>query len=62
MPGAFYDDAVAWSFDTGVTKGVGSTRRFVPHAGVTRAEVATFLHRAAGTPEVTVVEACPNDV
>jgi hypothetical protein len=43
-------DAIDWALVTGVTTGTGETT-FSPDAGCTRAQVATFLWRAAGKPE-----------
>ena len=49
-PGAFYAEAVGWALANGITKGTGDTT-FSPGKGCTRAEVVTFLWRAAGEPE-----------
>lgn len=49
----FFADAVAWMVAEGVTNGTSATT-FSPHRYVTRAEVATFLYRVAGSPNVTV--------
>ena len=43
-------DAIDWALVNGVTTGTGETT-FSPDAGCTRAQVATFLWRAAGKPE-----------
>ena len=43
-------DAIDWALVTGVTTGTGNTT-FSPDAGCTRAQVVTFLWRAAGKPE-----------
>ena len=43
-PGLFYADAVAWASSTGITNGMGSGT-FGGDVLVTRAQVATFLHR-----------------
>ena len=43
-PGVFYADAVAWASSTGITTGMGSGT-FGGEVSVTRAQVATFLHR-----------------
>jgi hypothetical protein len=45
------DDAVSWMVDTGVTFGTSPTT-FSPELPVTRAQVAAFLHRLVGSPEV----------
>lgn len=47
---AYYADAVAWATKTGVTAGVGDNK-FAPDASCTRAQLVTFLWRAAGRPE-----------
>lgn len=46
---AWYADAVAWAVDRGVTNGTSETT-FSPDATCTRAQVVTFLWRAAGSP------------
>ena len=48
-PGAYYYDAVKWAVGAGVTKGTGNNM-FSPAKSCTRAEIVTFLWRAAGTP------------
>lgn len=45
----FYS-AVQWAVERGITTGTGADR-FSPNAPSTRAEVVTFLWRAAGSPE-----------
>lgn len=50
--GMFFSEAVAWMVAEGVTNGVSATT-FEPNRPVTRAEVAAFLYRVAGTPPVT---------
>ena len=45
-----YADAILWAADTGVTKGYGGGL-FKPDQDCTRAQVVTFLWRAAGEPE-----------
>lgn len=52
-PGDFFADAVGWMVAEGITTGTSATT-FSPHRYVTRGEVATFLHRAAGSPAVSV--------
>ena len=44
--------AVQWAVETGVTTGTTATT-FSPNMTVTRAQVVTFLHRAAGLPSVS---------
>ena len=46
---SYYIDAVAWAYNTGVTMGKSETS-FDPLGRCTRAEVVTFLWRAAGEP------------
>ena len=48
--GAYYEDAVTWAVEKGITKGTSETT-FAPKALCTRAQVVTFLWRAAGCPE-----------
>ena len=50
VPGAYYEDAVLWAAENGVTKGVDETH-FAPDATCIRAQTVTFLWRAAGSPE-----------
>ena len=47
---AYYYDAVAWAVDEGVTGGTTATT-FSPNNACTRAQMVTFLWRAAGEPE-----------
>ena len=51
-PGQWYYDAVSWavSREPAITNGVSATT-FAPENGCTRAQVVTFLWRAAGCPE-----------
>ena len=52
VPGnAYYADAVAWAVANGVTNGTSATT-FSPDKPCTRAQVVTFLWRAAGCPAV----------
>ena len=50
IPGSYYEKAVAWAIGQGITKGT-TEETFSPNDTVTRAQVVTFLHRAAGEPE-----------
>ena len=50
--GSYYYDAVLWAVANNVTAGTSATT-FSPEDGCTRAQVVTFLWRAAGTPEPT---------
>ena len=47
---AYYYDAVLWAAENGITGGVDDTH-FAPNAPCTRAQIVTFLWRAAGCPE-----------
>ena len=48
--GDYYADAVAWAYEQGITAGISATS-FGPALPCTRAQMATFLWRAAGSPE-----------
>ena len=48
--GAYYYDAVLWAAEQGITDGTGNGK-FSPDAPCTRAQIVTFLWRAAGSPE-----------
>lgn len=50
--GAYYYDAVAWAVEQGITVGTSATT-FNPNAPCTRAQIVTFLWRAAGSPKAT---------
>ena len=52
--GAFYHDAACWAAQSGVTAGTSATT-FSPAAECTRAQVVTFLWRAAGCPEPVIL-------
>ncbi|MEO0492508.1 MAG: S-layer homology domain-containing protein [Actinomycetota bacterium] len=47
--GRYYAPAIDWLFDRGITTGTSPTT-FSPDAQVTRAQMATFLWRLAGSP------------
>ena len=47
---AYYYEAVKWAADKGITGGMSDTL-FAPNAACTRAQIVTFLWRAAGSPE-----------
>ena len=51
---AYFADAVKWAVDKGVTNGLSDTM-FGPYASCTRAQIVTFLWRAAGSPEPKTV-------
>ena len=48
-PGSFFEDAVAWLAQSGITTGTSPTT-FSPNQAVNRAQMATFLWRFAGEP------------
>lgn len=50
LPSAYYYDAVRWAVGSGITSGTSSVT-FSPNAVCTRAQVVTFLWRAAGSPK-----------
>ncbi|WP_455558602.1 S-layer homology domain-containing protein [Agathobaculum hominis] len=47
--GSYYEDAVIWAVDKGITTGTSATT-FDPNGICTRAQAVTFLWRAAGSP------------
>ena len=47
--GDYYYDAVKWAVEKGITEGTSATT-FSPGASCTRAQMVTFLWRAAGSP------------
>ena len=47
---AYYYEAVKWAVGKGITTGVGNNL-FAPEQPCTRAQIVTFLWRAAGSPE-----------
>ena len=47
--GVYYEEAVLWAVDKGITKGTDTTH-FSPNGICTRAQAVTFLWRAAGSP------------
>ena len=51
-PGSFYEQAVAWAVENGITGGTGDGK-FSPDATCTRAQSVTFLYRASGSPAVS---------
>ena len=48
---AYYYEAVKWAAENGITGGVGNSL-FTPNQPCTRAQIVTFLWRAAGSPVV----------
>lgn len=57
--GGFYEKAVLWAFENGITTGTDQTH-FEPNAPCSRAQVVTFLHRFRGCPEPTVSTPFPD--
>ena len=51
---AFFYEAVKWAVKSGVTNGLSDTM-FGPYESCTRAQIVTFLWRAAGSPEPKTV-------
>ena len=49
---SFYAESVLWAIDRNITSGATDTT-FNPNGSCLRAQVVTFLHRAAGNPEPT---------
>ncbi len=47
--GSYYEDAVDWAVENGITKGTNDTH-FSPDGICTRAQAVTFLWRTAGSP------------
>ena len=58
---AYYADAVVWAVDQEITQGTGGGA-FSPEKTVTRAEMVTFLWRAAGSPAPTAASSGFSDV
>ena len=58
---AYFADAVKWAVDKGVTNGLSDTM-FGPYESCTRAQIVTFLWRAAGSPEPKGTAAGMTDV
>ena len=48
--GSYYEDAVDWAVENGITKGTDDTH-FFPDGICTRAQAVTFLWRTAGSPK-----------
>ena len=46
-----YHDAIMWAYKSKITTGVTETT-FAPKDSCTRAQIVTFLYRAAGSPEI----------
>jgi len=52
VAGSFYEKAVLWALQSGVTTGTSATT-FGPDAVCSRGQVVTFLYRANGSPELS---------
>ena len=52
VSGSYYEKAVAWAIENGVTTGTTATT-FSPDATCTRAQAVAFLYRASGSPAVS---------
>lgn len=50
-PGSYYEQPVSWAVALGITNGT-TNATFSPHDTCTRAQILTFLYRAAGEPPV----------
>ena len=61
LPGAYYYEAVEWAVANGITNGITATT-FCPDMGCTRAQMVTFLWRAAGKPVPATTEMPFKDV
>jgi hypothetical protein len=55
---AWQDAPVAWMSESGITNGTSPTT-FSPDLTVTRAQLAAFLHRYAGSPRATIDDDTP---
>ena len=53
---AYYYEPVVWAVANGITNGTGDGSTFSPDMNCTRAQVVTFLWRAAGAPEPVSTE------
>lgn len=49
--GAWYNKALAWALEKGITKGTGDGTTFSPEQDCSENEIMTFLWRAAGSPK-----------
>ena len=58
---AYYQQAVGWAAETGITTGCGDRTIFCPNQEVTRGQIAAFLYRFSGQQH-TVTEATFQDV
>ena len=60
-PGAYYEKAVAWAVEEGITNGVSDTA-FAPDATCTRGQIVTFLWRFCGETEPDTADTGFTDV
>ena len=58
---AFFYEAVKWAVKSGVTNGLSDTM-FGPYESCTRAQIVTFLWRAAGSPEPKATTSAMTDL
>ncbi|MBP5165814.1 MAG: S-layer homology domain-containing protein, partial [Oscillospiraceae bacterium] len=58
---AYYAEAVDWAVENGITTGTSETT-FSPDDDCTRAQMVTFLWRAAGSPAPSVTETAFTDI
>ena len=56
-----YYDGIEWAVDEGITNGTTATT-FAPYQNCTRAQIITYLWRAAGSPEPASMEPAYTDV
>ncbi|MBQ3263389.1 MAG: S-layer homology domain-containing protein [Oscillospiraceae bacterium] len=61
LPGTFSAPGIAWAMKNGVTNGTAE-HHFAPESPCTRAQIVTFLWRAAGKPEPKGTENTFSDV
>ena len=59
--GSFYEKAVVWAVENGITNGVTEST-FCPDRTCTRGQIVTFLWRAAGCPEPENTESAFRDL
>ncbi len=59
--GDYFYDAVMWALENGITDGT-SPETFSPYAPSTRAQMVTFIWRAAGCPEPTITSVPFTDI
>lgn len=59
--GSYYEKAVLWAVENNITNGV-DVGRFAPNRTCTRAQIVTFIYRAAGEPDIEVQSESFTDV